>query len=112
LQDSALQGDRRAPPTVATGDESPMNCRECRVQRAFSSGLLALLCSAHRYPMNGAPNSMGEPAREGPNDRKKGEHFFANRPPTSSDAWVAWERCSGSARVVVYLYPKPKPRPR
>jgi len=33
--DSALQGDRRAPSTVATGDESPMNSRERRVQRAL-----------------------------------------------------------------------------
>jgi uncharacterized protein (DUF983 family) len=28
------------------------------------------------------------------------------------DAWVACERCSGTARVVVYVYPKPKRRPR
>jgi uncharacterized protein (DUF983 family) len=27
-------------------------------------------------------------------------------------AWVACERCSGSGRVVVYLYPKLKRRPR
>jgi hypothetical protein len=27
-------------------------------------------------------------------------------------AWVACERCSGTARVVVYLYPKLKHRPR
>jgi PHP family Zn ribbon phosphoesterase len=27
-------------------------------------------------------------------------------------AWVACERCSGSGRVVVYLYPKLKHRPR
>jgi len=27
-------------------------------------------------------------------------------------AWVACERCSGTARVVVYLYPKLKRRPR
>jgi hypothetical protein len=27
-------------------------------------------------------------------------------------AWVAYERCSGSGRVVVYLYPKLKHRPR
>jgi DNA-directed RNA polymerase subunit RPC12/RpoP len=27
-------------------------------------------------------------------------------------AWVACERCSGSARVMVYLYPKLKRRPR
>ena len=27
------------------------------------------------------------------------------------DAWVACERCSGTARVVVYFYPKPKRRP-
>jgi len=26
-------------------------------------------------------------------------------------AWVACERCSGTARVVVYLYPKLKRRP-
>jgi hypothetical protein len=26
--------------------------------------------------------------------------------------WVACERCSGTGRVVVYLYPKPKRRPR
>jgi hypothetical protein len=43
---------RRAPSTLAAGDESPMNSRERRVQRAFSRGLLALVCSA-RYPMNG-----------------------------------------------------------
>jgi hypothetical protein len=29
------QGDRRAPSTLAAGDESPMNSRERRVQRAF-----------------------------------------------------------------------------
>jgi uncharacterized protein (DUF983 family) len=28
------------------------------------------------------------------------------------DAWVACERCSGTARVVFYVYPKPKRRPR
>jgi hypothetical protein len=28
------------------------------------------------------------------------------------DAWVACERCSGTARAVVYVYPKPKRRPR
>jgi hypothetical protein len=27
---------------------------------------------------------MSEPAREEPNDRKKGKHFSANRPPTHS----------------------------
>jgi hypothetical protein len=27
-------------------------------------------------------------------------------------AWVACERCSDSARVVVYVYPKLKRRPR
>jgi hypothetical protein len=27
-------------------------------------------------------------------------------------AWVACERCSGTGRVVVYLYPKIKRRPR
>jgi hypothetical protein len=27
-------------------------------------------------------------------------------------AWVACERCSGSGRVVVYLYPKVNRRPR
>jgi hypothetical protein len=27
-------------------------------------------------------------------------------------AWVACERCSGSGRVVVYVYPKLKDRPR
>jgi hypothetical protein len=27
-------------------------------------------------------------------------------------AWVACERCSGTARVVVYVYPRPKIRPR
>jgi hypothetical protein len=27
-------------------------------------------------------------------------------------AWVTCERCSGTARVMVYLYPKPKRRPR
>jgi len=27
-------------------------------------------------------------------------------------AWVACERCSGTARVVVYVYPKPKRRPQ
>jgi hypothetical protein len=27
-------------------------------------------------------------------------------------AWVACERCLGTARVVVYLYPKLKGRPR
>jgi hypothetical protein len=27
---------------------------------------------------------MSEQARESPNDRKKGEHFSANRPPTHS----------------------------
>jgi hypothetical protein len=67
-----------------------------------SRGLVALVCSA-RY-------LMSEPAREGPNERKKGENTSADRPPTHSDAWVAWERCSGTARVVVYLYPKLKPR--
>jgi hypothetical protein len=51
LQDSALQGDRRAPSTLAAGDESPMNSRERRAQRAFSRGLVALVCCA-RYPMN------------------------------------------------------------
>src|SRR5215217_3576698 len=30
LQDSALQGDRRAPPTLAAGDESPMNYSQFR----------------------------------------------------------------------------------
>ena len=35
LQDSALQGDRRAPSTLAAGDESPMNSRERGAQRAF-----------------------------------------------------------------------------
>jgi hypothetical protein len=43
--------DRRARSTLAAGDESPMNSHERRVQRAFTRGLLALLCSA-RYPMN------------------------------------------------------------
>jgi hypothetical protein len=76
------QGDRRAPSTLAAGDESPMNSRERRVQRAFSRGLVTLVCSARCYPMNGAPNPISEPAREGPNDRKMGEHFSANRPPT------------------------------
>jgi len=33
VKDSALQGDRRAPSTVAAGDESPMNSRQRRVQR-------------------------------------------------------------------------------
>jgi DNA-directed RNA polymerase subunit RPC12/RpoP len=28
------------------------------------------------------------------------------------DAWVACERCSGTARLVVYVYPKPKRRPK
>jgi len=28
------------------------------------------------------------------------------------DAWVACERCSDTAIVVVYFYPKPKRRPR
>jgi hypothetical protein len=28
------------------------------------------------------------------------------------DAWVACERCSGTPRVVVYIYPKPKRRPK
>jgi hypothetical protein len=28
------------------------------------------------------------------------------------DGWVACERCSGSGRLVVYLYPKLKRRPR
>jgi hypothetical protein len=28
------------------------------------------------------------------------------------DAWVACERCAGTARVVVYVYPKPKRCPR
>jgi hypothetical protein len=78
------QGDRRAPSRLAAGDESPMNPHERRVQRAFSRGLLALLCSARCYPMNGAPNPISEPAREGPNNRKKGEYFSANRPPTHS----------------------------
>jgi uncharacterized protein (DUF983 family) len=27
-------------------------------------------------------------------------------------AWVACERCSGTARVVVFVYAKPKRRPR
>jgi hypothetical protein len=27
-------------------------------------------------------------------------------------AWAACERCSGTARVMVYLYPKLKDRPR
>jgi hypothetical protein len=27
-------------------------------------------------------------------------------------AWVACERCSGTGRVMVYLYPKLKSRPR
>jgi hypothetical protein len=27
-------------------------------------------------------------------------------------AWVACERCLGTARIVVYVYPKPKRRPR
>jgi hypothetical protein len=31
---------------------------------------------------------------------------------TQRDEWVACERCSGTARVVVYVYPKPKRRPR
>jgi hypothetical protein len=31
LQDSALQGDRRAPATVAAGDELPMNFHETHV---------------------------------------------------------------------------------
>jgi hypothetical protein len=28
------------------------------------------------------------------------------------DAWVACERCSGTMRVLVYVYPKPKRRQR
>jgi hypothetical protein len=28
------------------------------------------------------------------------------------DAWVACERCSGTMRVMLYVYPKPKRRPR
>jgi hypothetical protein len=31
---------------------------------------------------------------------------------TARGAWVACERCSGSGRVVVYLYPKLKRRSR
>jgi hypothetical protein len=31
---------------------------------------------------------------------------------TQRGAWVACERCSGTARVVVYLYPKLKRRSR
>jgi hypothetical protein len=71
-----IWSDRRALPTVAAGDESPMNPHERRVQRAFSRGLVAPVCSAR--------NPMSEPAREGSNHRKKGEHFSANRPPTHS----------------------------
>jgi hypothetical protein len=74
--------DRRAPSTLAAGDEPLMNSRERRVQRAFQ-GPDRLVCSA-RYPMNRACNPTSEPALEGPNDRKKGEHFSANRPPTHS----------------------------
>ncbi|MDQ3703735.1 MAG: hypothetical protein M3437_00660, partial [Chloroflexota bacterium] len=85
----ALQGARRARSTVAAGDEVPMNSRERRVQRAFWGLLVALVCSARRYPMNGARNPISEPARVGPNHRKKGEHFSANRSLTRSDAWVA-----------------------
>ena len=78
-----IWSDRRALPTVAAGDESPMNSRERCVQRAFSRSLITLVCSA-RNPTNGARNTISEPARKGPNDRKKGEHFSANRPPTHS----------------------------
>jgi hypothetical protein len=28
------------------------------------------------------------------------------------DPWVACEQCSGTTRVVVYIYPKPKRRPQ
>src|SRR5215212_7712216 len=39
LQDSALQGDRRAPSTLATGDESPMNYSQVRSLGRDLSGL-------------------------------------------------------------------------
>jgi hypothetical protein len=69
VQDSALQGDHRAPPTVAAGDESPMNSRECRVQRAFQ-GLVALAWSS-RYPMNG-PQPHGRTGAGGAQRQEKG----------------------------------------
>ena len=28
------------------------------------------------------------------------------------DEWMPCERCSGTARVMVYVYPRPKRRPR
>ena len=31
---------------------------------------------------------------------------------TQRGAWVACERCSGTARVLVYVYTRPKCRPR
>ena len=37
----------------------------------------------------------------------EGHVYDAQRGP-----WVACERCSGTARVVVYVYPRPKRRPR
>jgi hypothetical protein len=53
----SIWSGRRALPTLAAGDESPMNSRKRRLQRAFSRGLIALVCSA-RYPMNGARNPI------------------------------------------------------
>jgi hypothetical protein len=41
LQDSALQGDRRVPSTLAVGDEGPMNPHEMHEKEVWSSRSLA-----------------------------------------------------------------------
>ena len=100
----ALQRDwnhRRAPSTLAAGDEVPMYSRERRVQRAFQGP---------GRPDLPARYLMSEPARRDLTRGKRGGILLLIG-LTHSDAWVAWERCSGTARVVVYLYPKLKPRP-
>jgi hypothetical protein len=70
LQDSALQGDRRAPSTVAAGDEVPMNSRECRVQLAFQGptgpGLLRALLherSSQPHERTGAEGTQRQEKR-------------------------------------------------
>jgi hypothetical protein len=66
-------------PTLAAGDESPMNSRKRRVQGAFQgSGLLSAPLPHERS------SQPHERTGARPNDRKKGEPFSASRPPTPS----------------------------
>ena len=52
-------------------------------------------------------------AKEGSYEERTCSRCFEGRVyDTERGAWVACERCSGSGRVVVYLYPKIKRRPR